>query len=221
MSSPPASPNCGAQSDSDFETNKKKKKKTGMVPIANNKNTQSGGGNRMSLRDATQRRLPGRYREVQEIPDTKPVWVHPTVPFNAKLASFVEPYSLPMDSPNGHPSRVRYEAWLREQHSEEKRKQEAEQQGVEYVTVNVRAEVQNGSSKGPDVVHLPPLSKPRQGQLQPLIDEGEVARAAADDFDENLDEDEVVVDQTIVSIEPLFSFCFSAAPFSFNCSSHL
>lgn len=165
MSSVPSSPEYGSQSDSDFDVPMKKKQKTSAAAAAaRTDDTAPGGRTGMTLRDATKRRRPGRYRETDDIPDTKPAWVHPVVPFNPDLVKFVESYSLPIDSPPGFPSRDRYNAHLEKTRAEEERRKEAEQQGVGHVSVEVRAEVQDGTSAGPRVVHLPPLREPRHGQ---------------------------------------------------------
>lgn len=191
MPSPPSSPDPIQIDNSKKNTTKKKnKKKSTPIPkppttLTTNNNTSSSttkqqqpppSGSRMLLRDATQRRRPGRYREADEIPDTRPAWVHPPVAFNADLARFVAPYSLPMDAPAGFsPSRERYLAWLEE---EEKKRvmgrskggEEEDEDGSpvreeeedEEVSVKLRPEVLSGRSTGPNVVHLPPLSEQRR-----------------------------------------------------------
>lgn len=164
MSSVPSSPDYGGQSDSDFDAPMKKKQKTCAdgddTDIAT---TAPDGQTGMTLRDATKRRRPGRYREADDMPNTKPAWVHPVVPFNPDLVKFVEPHSLPIDSPPGFPSRDRYNAHLEKKRAEEQRQMEAEKRGVGHVSVDIRAEVQDGTSAGPRVVHLPPLREPRRG----------------------------------------------------------
>lgn len=214
MSSLPPSP-AGAESESDYSTNKKKK-----TTIVTN-TTRTRPNNRMTLRDATQRRRPGRYREAEEIPDTRPAWVHPPVAFNADLTRFVAPYSLPMDSPNGFPSRERYNAWQAEKLAEGKRnKTEAAQQQQNdlssYASVRVRPEVLNGTSKGPDTVHLPSLAERRREQRQILAGESEGAGASDDEQigDEN-DQAEAASDETMVSPFPCFLPFFRLSMSSF------
>lgn len=123
---------------------------------------------RMTLRDSTQRRRPNRYCELQEIPDTKPAWLHPPVAFNADLARFTRGPSLPMDYPWESPSRVRYWTWLAKK---ERRRAAAEQGEEEAIDVNPRAAVSSRFCNGPGIAHLPPLPKRWRGQQwQPLAD---------------------------------------------------
>lgn len=200
MLSPPSSPEYSAQSGSDFEKNNKQKKKTQNV-TANKKTTaESSGSNRMSLRETTQHHQPGRYREIQEMPNTKPAWTHHTRPYIPELTGFIGPYSLPMDSPTGYPSRERYEASLREQQEKEQHEREAEQQGIAHVSVNIRAKAQDGSPNGPNIAHLPVSPLIHQDLLQPVIDGDEAAGAAAA-YEPGiyLDEKDFVVDHIMVS----------------------
>lgn len=202
MSSLSPSPD-GAQSDSDFSTNpntqKKKQKKTGgttrkraattvnkkqnaPAPEEDDTQPQASGSRRMSLREASSIRRPGRYREPDEIPNIKPAWTHPDVTFNPDLGRFVEPYSLPMDHPNGFPSRERHDAWR----EEEERKKTAEQQGRPHVTVNVRPEVLDGTTKGPRIVRLPALNEVRRRQREQMAEDAQAA--VADGSGENSNE---------------------------------
>lgn len=185
MSSALPSPNDhGARSDSDFDApeyeplsdadfdapaKKKQKKKVDDSDLpARRAGGTSGGSSRrsstgMTLRNATLRRRPGRYREPEDMPETKPAWVHKAVPFNPELAKFVS-YSVPIDSPTGFaPSLDQYNAHVAAKQADEARRQEAEQKGEKHVArVTARAEVLDGTTKGPRVVHLPPLPQPRR-----------------------------------------------------------
>lgn len=199
----PPSPNGhhGARSDSDFDApeyeplsdvdfdapvKKKQKKKVddNDLPARRAGGTSGGSGRSrrssttgMTLRNATLRRRPGRYREPEDMPETKPAWVHKAVPFNPELAKFVS-YSAPIDSPTGFaPSLDQYNAYVAAKQADEARRQEAEQKGEKHVArVTVRAEVLDGTTKGPRVVHLPPLPQPQRRYEDDDSDEETVSK---------------------------------------------
>lgn len=144
---------------------------------SSNGSTYAHGPGRMRLRQASQRRRPGRYREADEIPDPgRPSWVHPDPVFNPVLASFVSPITLPLDHPDPSPSRAKYHKWLTSQGVTEEQHIQMIQNG-KGVSKNVNLTTslpdpkasKSSSSKGPTIVHLPP-----QGPGQLAINDGQI-----------------------------------------------
>lgn len=136
---------------------------------------------RMRLRDASQRRLPGRYRE-DEVPElSRPSWVHPDPVFNPMLASFVSPSTLPLDHPGPSPSRTQYHKWLasqgltEEQHIQMIQNGEGSSKNMSPTTSLPSPMVSKGSSKGPAIVHLPPQVPGQSAIDNEEVDGGEVS----------------------------------------------
>lgn len=141
----------------------------------------NGGGTYMQLREASQRRRPGRFREPDEIPNPgRPAWVHPNPVFNPFLARFVSQNTVPLGH-QGPDSRARYRQWLDAQGiNEEELLRRLESGEVRSAAIcsafSSFREVSEDPSQGPTVTNLPPL--------------GEHAQVSGNDGMSNLDVDD-------------------------------
>lgn len=114
-------------------------------------------GTRMVLRKSTMRRLPGRYRE-DVVPDDRPKFFHQRPVFNPILARFVGPHTIPLDHEGESPSRKAYREYLEQNGIQNNKNREGKDSSPD-VAFRPFPEVLNGTSRGPAIAHLPPLSE--------------------------------------------------------------